>query len=117
MAISFKDKIEEMQGKQLQKILTSNISNIPAACKKMGFKPLKEIDGVYVANKGKVFDSIIAGSANDKTYAILVRKGGDFVPITDPEEAIEKFVQTLSNDLNKSQKVAAVATKIAELIA
>ncbi|MCF6243531.1 MAG: hypothetical protein L3J43_00675 [Sulfurovum sp.] len=118
MAISFKDKIEEVQGKQLQKVLNSNLSNIPKACKKMGFTPLKEINGVHVANKGKVFDSIIVGSANSKTYAVMVRKGGDFLPITDPEDAISAFLEEgFSEDMNKSQKVLAVASKIAELIA
>jgi len=118
MAISFKDKIEEIQGKQLQKVLSSNLSNIPKACKKMGFTPLKEIDGVYVANKGKVFDSIIVGSANSKTYAIMVRKGGDFVPLADPEDKIQKFLDLgFEENMNKSQKVVAVARKIVEFIA
>ena len=118
MAISFKDKIEEMQGKQLQTVLQSNLANIPKACKKMGFTPLKEIEGVHIANKGKVFDSIIVGSANSKTYAIMVRKGGDFVPISDPEDKISEFLDAgFDEGLNKSQKVLAVATKIAALIA
>ena len=117
MSISFKDKIEEVQGKQLQKVLNSNLANIPKACKKMGFTPLKEIDGVHVANKGKVFDSIIVGSANSTTYAIMVRKGGDFVPISDPEDKMSEFIDAgFKEDMNKSQKVVAVATKIAELI-
>jgi len=118
MAISFKDKIEEIQGKQLEKVLNSNLANIPKACKKMGFTPLKEIDGVHIANKGKVFDSIIVGSANSKTYAIMVRKGGDFLPLTDPEDKITEFLEEgFAEEMNKSQKVAAVATKIAELLA
>ncbi len=117
MAISFKDKIEELQGKQLEKILRSNLSNIPKACKKMGFTPLKEIDGVHVANKGKVFDSIIVGSANDKTFAVLVRKGGDFVPIVDPDDQVARFLDNgFEEELNKSQKVSAVATEIAKCI-
>jgi len=117
MTISFKDKIEEIQGKQLQKVLSSNLSNIPKACKKMGFTPLKEIDGVHIANKGKVFDSIIVGSANSKTYAIMVRKGGDFLPITDPDDKITAFLEEgFSEDMNKSQKVAAVAAKVAVLL-
>jgi hypothetical protein len=117
MSISFKDKIEEVQGKQLQKVLSSNLSNIPKACKKMGFTPLKEIDGVHIANKGKVFDSIIVGSANSTTYAIMVRKGGDFVPITDPEDKMSAFLDAgFEEGLNKSQKVAIVAAKIAKLI-
>lgn len=117
MAISFKDKIEEIQGKQLQKVLHSNLSNIPKACKKMGFKPLKEVDGVHIANNGKVFDSVIVGSANSKTYAILVRKGGDFVPIIDDEDTISAFIEKgFSDDMNKSQKVIAVASEIAKRI-
>jgi len=107
-----------MQGKQLQTVLQSNLANIPKACKKMGFTPLKEIEGVHIANKGKVFDSIIVGSANSKTYAIMVRKGGDFVPISDPEDKISEFLDAgFDEGLNKSQKVLAVATKIAALIA
>jgi len=117
MAISFKDKIEEVQGKQLQKVLNSNLANIPKVCKKMGFTPLKEIDGVHIANKGKVFDSIIVGSGNSKTYAILVRKGGDFVPIADDEDTISLFLaKGFSEDMNKSQKVVTVASEIARLI-
>jgi len=118
MAISFKDKIEEVQGKQLQKVLNSNLSNIPKACKKMGFTPLKEIEGVHIANKGKVFDSIIVGSAKSTTYAIMVRKGGDFVPISDPEDTMQEYLDAgFDEEMNKSQKVAAVATKIATLLA
>jgi hypothetical protein len=116
MAISFKDKIEELQGKQLRKVLASNISNIPAACRKMGFKPLKEIDGVYIANRGKVFDSIIVGSGNEHTFAVLVRRGGEMVPLADPDEQIENFIASLDDELNKSQKAAAVARQIAGLI-
>jgi len=41
MAISFKDKIEEVQGKQLQKVLNSNLANIPKACKKWVLPHLK----------------------------------------------------------------------------
>jgi hypothetical protein len=118
MGISFKDKIEELQGKQLEKILNANLSNIPKACKKMGFTPLKEIEGIYVANKGKVFDSIIIGSASNITYAVLVRKGGDFVPIVDSDDKISQFIDVgLDDQMNKSQKIAIIASEIAKNIA
>ena len=117
MFLSFNSKLEDMQKKQLDKILNSNLSNIPKACKKMGFKPLKVVNGVHIANRGKVFDSIIVGSANNKTYTVMVRKGGDFVPLTDPENKINDYLDEVSFEgMNKSQMVITVATKISELL-
>jgi len=117
MFMTLTKKLEDKQISQLQTILNSNLSNIPKACKKMGFKPLKVIDGVHIANRGKVFDSIIIGSANSKTFTVMVRKGGDFVPLIDPEDKINRLLdEGLPQNLNKSQQIVFIAKKISEYI-